>query len=56
MPNPEELPEELFSLLAKSKYLGKVDMTKGYWQIPMAQDSKGKTSFVTLDGQFHFLW
>ena len=27
MPNPEEL----FALLAKSKYLSKIDMTKGYW-------------------------
>ena len=51
MPNPEEM----FALLAKGKYLSKIDMTKGYWQIPMAQDSKGKTSFVTLDGQFQFV-
>ena len=32
-----------------------LDMTKGFWQIKLAEDSKHKTAFRTRKGLFHFL-
>ena len=37
------------------KYLSKIDLTKGYWQIPVAPEDVYKTEFVTPDGQNEFL-
>ena len=37
------------------KYLSKIDLTKGYWQIPVAPEDVYKTAFVTPDRQYEFL-
>ena len=34
--------------------LSKIDLTKGYWQIPVAPEDMHKTAFVTPDGQYEF--
>ncbi|XP_072048962.1 LOW QUALITY PROTEIN: uncharacterized protein [Amphiura filiformis] len=46
--------EETFAKLAKDHYFTKIDLSKGYWQIPMAKDSKPITSFITHDGTYQF--
>ena len=46
--------ELLFAKLSKAKYLSKIDLTKGYWQIPMKASDKAKTAFSTPQG--HFQW
>ena len=46
--------EQLFAKLGKAKYLSKIDLTKGYWQIPMKPEDKEKTAFSTPQG--HFQW
>ena len=46
--------EYLFSKLGKAKYLSKLDLAKGYWQIPMKEEDKAKTAFSTPQG--HFQW
>ena len=46
--------EQLFAKLGKAKYLSKIDLTKGYWQIPMKEEDKAKTAFSTPQG--HFQW
>ena len=46
-PIPDQ--EEIFAKLAIDHYFTKIDLSKGYWQIPMAKDSKPITSFVTHD-------
>ena len=33
-----------------------MDLTKGYWQIPVAPEDVYKTAFVISDGQYEFLW
>ena len=38
-PEPMTTAEDLFRRLCGKKYLSKKDLTKGYWQIPVAQDS-----------------
>ena len=44
----------LFSNLANKKYFSKLDLTKGYWQIPMKESDKEKTAFTTAQGQFQW--
>nr|XP_054761342.1 uncharacterized protein LOC129267739 [Lytechinus pictus] len=54
--DPEPMPNQqsLFASLAKSKYFSKIDLTKGYWQIPMKESDKAKTAFLTPIGQYQF--
>ena len=55
-PEPMTMAEDLFCQLIGMKYLSKIDLTKGYWQIPVAPEDVYKTAFVTPDGQYEFLW
>ena len=47
--------EDLFCRLSGMKYLSKIDLTKGNWQIPVAPEDVYKTVLVTQDGQYEFL-
>ena len=51
---PMTTAEDLFRRLSGKKYLSKIDLTKGYWQIPAAPEDGHKTAFVTPDGQYEF--
>ena len=55
--NPEHMTmaEDRFHRLSGKKYLSKIDLSKGYWQIPVAAEDVYKTTFVTLGGQYEFL-
>ena len=54
-PEPIPNPEVLFAQLSGSKFFTKIDLCKGYWEIPMSKESKPKTAFVTpVSG--HALW
>ena len=53
-PEPMMTAEDLFRRLSGKKYLSKIDLTKGYWQIPVAPEDVHKTAFVTPDGQYEF--
>lgn len=52
----EPLPDinHLFTKLSGKKYFSKIDLTKGYWQIPMKGKDKEKTAFTTPDGQYQW--
>ena len=53
----EPLPraDELFQEIGKdSKYLTKIDLSKGYWQIPLTDSAKPMTAFPTELGLFQF--
>ena len=54
-PEPMTTAEDLFRRLSVKKYLSKIDLTKGYWQIPVTPEDVYKTVFVTPDGQYEFL-
>ena len=47
--------EDLFQKLEKSQFFSKIDFSKGYWQIPVAEKNVFKTTFVTLDEAYEFL-
>ena len=53
-PEPMTTAEDLFQRLSGKKYLSKIDLTKGYWQIPVAPEDVHKTAFVTPDRQYEF--
>ncbi|XP_069190416.1 uncharacterized protein [Procambarus clarkii] len=46
--------DEIFARLAPSNYFSKLDLTKGFWQIPLHQDSKRCTAFMTSEGLYQF--
>ena len=54
-PEPMTTAEDLFRQLSGKKYLSKIDLTEGYWQIPVAPEDVYKAAFVTQDGQYEFL-
>ena len=51
MPNPDDI----LAKLGKDVYFSKVDLSKGFWQIPMAEGSRQMTGFTTDQGTFTFL-
>ena len=54
-PEPMVTAEDLFQRLGKSKYYSEIDLSKGYWQIPVAEKDIEKTAFITPDGTYDFL-
>ena len=53
-PEPIPDPKDLFARLAGSVWYSKIDMTKGYWQLPLKESDKEKTAFLTPEGKFQF--
>lgn len=47
--------EELLEWLGGTRVLSTLDLTKGYWQIPLMQNLWAKASFPTLFGLFQFV-
>ena len=52
---PMTTAEDLFQRLGRSRYFSKIDLSKGYWQIPVAEEDVPKTAFVMPDGCYEFL-
>jgi len=46
--------EDLIAKLRGDKYFTKLDLSKGYWQIPVAESSRPMTAFTTPEGCFQF--
>ena len=44
---PIPLVEEVLDRMGSVNYLSTLDMTKGYWQISLAEESKDNTAFIT---------
>jgi hypothetical protein len=42
--------DELIERLGKASYKSTLDLTKGYWQVPLAPEDRHKTTFATPDG------
>ena len=46
--------EETLERLSETKYYSTLDMSRGTWQIPLSEESKEHTAFVTHRGQYHW--
>lgn len=46
--------DEILNKVSKAKYVSKIDLTKGYWQISLDSDAAKKSAFVTPMGQYSF--
>ena len=46
--------DEIIDQLGKARYISTLDLTKGYWQMPVAVKDRPKTAFVTPRGLFQF--
>ena len=56
-PDPYLMPliDEILDSLATAKFISKIDLTKGFHQIPIAEVDIPKTAFCTPWGKFEFL-
>ncbi|GFW11785.1 retrovirus-related Pol polyprotein from transposon 17.6 [Trichonephila clavipes] len=46
--------KDLLFEVGQANYITVLDLTKGYWQIPMAEEAKPYTAFVTHHGHYQF--
>ncbi|XP_069371637.1 uncharacterized protein [Paralichthys olivaceus] len=46
--------DELIESLGKARFLTTLDLTKGYWQVPLSAGSKEKTAFATPGGLWQY--
>ena len=46
--------DDALATLNGNQYFSSLDLNAGYWQIPMVEEDKDKTSFITDDGLFRF--
>ena len=55
-PDPYQMPliEEILDMLASATFISKVDLTKGFHQIPVLPSDCPKTSFCTPWGKFQY--
>ena len=55
-PDPYCMPlvEELIARVGEAKYLSKMDLSKGFYQVPLAEEDRENTAFVTTGGKFEF--
>ena len=47
--------DELIDRLGQARFISTIDLTRGYWQIPIATKDREKTAFTTPYGLFHFM-
>ena len=53
-PFPVPRVDDLIDRVGKAKYLSKIDMTQGFLQVPLHEESQPLSSFVTPFGQFQW--
>ena len=46
--------DELIERLGTARFISTLDLTKGYWQVPLTPEAKEKTAFATPDGLFQY--
>ena len=46
--------DELIDNLGQARFVTTLDLTRGYWQVPMAEESRAKTAFTTGFGPYQF--
>ena len=46
--------DDLIDRVGNAHYITTLDLTKGYWQVPVAAEDQPKTAFTTPSGLFQF--
>ena len=46
--------DELIERLGPARFISTLDLTKGYWQVPLTQRAREKTAFATPDGLYQY--
>ncbi|XP_073681655.1 uncharacterized protein [Garra rufa] len=46
--------DELLDRLGRARYISTLDLTKGYWQVPLSETAKPKTAFSTPSGHWQY--
>ncbi len=46
--------DELLDRLGRARYISTLDLTKGYWQVPLSDSAKAKTAFSTPSGHWQY--
>ena len=46
--------DELIDRLGGAKFITTLDLTRGYWQVPVAPISRARTAFTTPFGLYQF--
>lgn len=49
---PMALPQELILQVGRASFITLVDLRRGYWQVPLSEESQKLSAFVTHEGQF----
>ena len=44
--------DDIIDKLGKAKYISTLDLTRGHWQVPLAEHSRAKTAFITQFGLY----
>ena len=57
VPDPYQMPniEDLLSRVSEATWFSKLDMNRGFYQIPLEMSSYPKTAFCSPWGKFHFI-
>ena len=55
-PDPYYIPliSEIIDKVGEARFLSKIDLAKGFYQVPLSQDAQAKSAFTTLFGKFEF--
>ena len=51
---PMPRTDKMLEKIAKAKFISTIDLTKGYWQIPLDDEAISKSAFITPRGLFEF--
>ena len=56
VPDPYHMPrvDDLLDELAEAKWMSKLDLNKGFYQVPLGIDVQAKTAFCSPWGKYHF--
>ena len=46
--------DEMLDQLGTARFISTLDLTRGYWQVPVAKERATRTAFVTPFGLYHF--